>query len=98
MITALFHESFVVEDWESTKGESDMERYYWNRNKSKETAESILNWKPDGTDSAVPTAQLEAHDGFATAVENIFNEGEDEDAYRKYKEETLKLLKVGAKS
>jgi len=89
LMAALFHESFIVEDWEADKTEADMETYYWYRNKSKETAEGVLNWNADGNESA---PKKEADASFATSVENLINEDENENNISKYKEEVLKLL------
>lgn len=90
-MAALFHESFIVEDWEAEKTEADMETYYWFRNKSKETAEGVLNWNADGEETA-PKKEPDA--SFGTCVENLINEGENEYNVSKYKEEVLKLLQL----
>lgn len=87
LLTALFHESFITEPWESTKVEADMEYYDWDKNQSKESLEEILRWgKSKDEPIAVST------NGFAECVEAIFNEGENEANLQKYKEETLKVL------
>lgn len=85
LLAALFHESFIVEDWEASKTEADMEYYDWQRNKSKESTEAILNWQSDGS------SKKQADVSFATSVENLINEGENEYNISKYKEEVLKL-------
>lgn len=86
LLTALFHESFITESWESLKVEADMEYYDWNNNKSKESTENILKWgKAEGD-------PIKSTDDFAKSVEKIFNEGENEPNLLEYKEETLKVL------
>lgn len=89
LMTALFHESFVFEDWEAEKMEADMETYYWYRNKSKVTAEGVANWSADGKK---PSPEKEVDPNYGKAVENLINEGENEYNVRKYKEEVLKLI------
>lgn len=88
LLTAVFHESFIVEPWESLKVEADMEYYDWQNNKSKENTESILRW---GKPSNEP---IKSTDSFAKSVEKIFNEGENEPNLHEYKEETLRLLEL----
>lgn len=88
LLTALFHESFIVEPWESLKIEADMEYYDWQNNKSKETTEAILRW---GKSNNEPVKSTEA---FAKSVEKIFNDGENQPNLQEYKEEVLKLLEL----
>ncbi|XP_055911099.1 28S ribosomal protein S35, mitochondrial [Eupeodes corollae] len=89
LLTACYHESFVTEPWEATKSEADMETYYFNRNKSKVSAEAILNWgKPE--DAKKTTAS----EGFAKSVENLINEGENEYNIQKYKDEVKQMLGI----
>lgn len=88
LLTALFHESFIVEPWESLKVEADMEYYDWQNNQSKKTVETILRWgKP-------PTEPVKSTDDFAKCVEKIFNDGENDQNLLEYKEEVLKLLEL----
>ncbi|XP_058834848.1 small ribosomal subunit protein mS35 [Topomyia yanbarensis] len=87
LLTALFHESNVVESWEETKSEADMEYYDFQRNRSKVSSESILNWgKAEGD------VRLNAPLSYASSVEQLFNDGENEYNLSKYKEQTLSLL------
>jgi small subunit ribosomal protein S35 len=85
LLTALLHESKIVEPWESTKVEADMEEYIWSRNQSKDTAEAVANWGNDKKDVAISAS-------FGKSVENLINEGENDYNISKYKEEVLKLL------
>lgn len=87
LITALFYESFNVEQWEALKSEADMEYYDWNRNKSKETVEAILTYGGRKDDGAKKST-----DAFAASVEQLFNDGENEQNLQAYKNEVLKLL------
>ncbi|XP_053687814.1 28S ribosomal protein S35, mitochondrial [Sabethes cyaneus] len=89
LLTALYHESNVVEPWEETKSEADMEYYAFHRNRSKKNSESILNWgKSDGETFSEAPAE------YASSVEQLFNEGENEYNIQKYKEQTLMLLGI----
>lgn len=85
LLTALFYESFKVEQWEALKSEADMEYYDWNRNKSKESIQEILTYGERNGDEKSTAA-------FATAVEQLFNEGENELNLQTYKNEVMKLL------
>ncbi|KXJ76823.1 hypothetical protein RP20_CCG008872 [Aedes albopictus] len=88
LLTALFHESNVVEPWEDTKTEADMEYYDFQRNVSKVNAEAILNWGKAEDESF----RQEAPVSYGTAVEQLFNDGENEYNLQKYKEQTVQLL------
>lgn len=88
LLTALFHESYIVEPWESLKVEADMEYYDWQKNQSKETIEAILKWGKSSNEPIKSTAN------FAKSVEKIFNEGENDENLQEYKEEVLKLLEL----
>lgn len=93
LMAALFHESFIFEDWEAEKTEADMETYHWYRNKSKITAEGVANWNANGLET---TPKIEVNVDFRKAVETLINEGENEYNVSKYKEEVLKLLGLKA--
>lgn len=87
LLTALYHESNMVEPWEDTKTEADMEYYDFQRNVSKVSAEAILSWgKAEGE------AHQEAPASYGTTVEQLFNDGENEYNLQKYKEQTVQLL------
>lgn len=90
LLTACYHESFITEPWEATKSEADMETYYFERNKSKVSAEAILNWGKgeDAKDKVAPS------EGFAKSVENLINEGENEYNIQKYKDEVKQMLGI----
>ncbi|XP_055619173.1 28S ribosomal protein S35, mitochondrial [Toxorhynchites rutilus septentrionalis] len=87
LLTALYHESNIVEPWEETKSEADMEYYDFNRNRAKISSEAILNWnKPEDVQ------RVEAPQSYARSIEQLFNDGENEYNLQKYKEQTLSLL------
>ena len=88
LLTALFHESFIVEPWESLKVEADMEYYDWQDNVSKVTTEAILRWGKSTNEPVKSTVD------FAKSVEKIFNEGENDQNLQEYKDEVLKLLEL----
>lgn len=87
LLAAVFHESWVTEPWEAEKTEADMEEYIWSRNRSKETAEAVLNW-PTLERTKTPTQ------AFVASVERLINEGENEQNVDGYKEQVLKLLEL----
>lgn len=86
LITALFHESWVIESWEASKVEADMEYYDWNRNKSKESSTSIINFKNSNN--------IQPPETYCKSVENLFNEGENQYNLNKYKEEVLQMFNI----
>lgn len=86
LLTALYHESNIFEDWESTKSEADMEYYDWHRNNSKVTSTEVLNWP------AIGEKKIEPPQEYVKSVEAIMNEGENEYNLNNYKEQVLKML------
>lgn len=86
LLTALYHESWVVEPWEEVKTEADMEYYDWEKNPSKKSMEAVLRWEKSA-DEPIPSLN-----SYANIVENIFNDGETRENLEEYKEEVMKLL------
>lgn len=86
LLTALYHESNITEEWESSKQEADMEYYDWYRNKSKINSTEILNWRSN-SDKKIDPPQ-----GYISTVEALMNEGENDYNLNKYKEEVVKML------
>lgn len=84
--SALYHESNLVEDWEATKSEADMEYYDWNHNKSKVSATEILNSKSESAE------KIEPPQDYAKSVEELLNDGENDYNLDKYKEQVVKML------
>lgn len=93
LLTACYHESFITEPWESTKAEADMERYYFERNKAKQSSEAILNWGVPSDGSAEPKR---ASKSYAESVEQLINEGENEQNLARYKQEVVQMLGIKA--
>lgn len=91
LLTACYHESFITESWEATKSEADMEYYDYNRNKSRESVEAILNW---GANVQNEKEKSKATEGFVQSIEKLINEGENEYNLNKYKEEVVKMLSL----
>lgn len=93
LLTALFHESYVVEPWEAMKTEADMEYYDWNRNKSKETIGEILNYSATGSSSEkVDLDSNKEVQEYARSVEKYLNEGENSENIKYYKDSVLAVL------
>lgn len=87
-IVALYHESNLVEEWENSKVEADMEVYIWDRNQSKIAATEYLNYK--STSDKV----IEPPEEYGKSVEALLNEGENEYNLDKYKEQVVKMLGI----
>lgn len=85
LITALFHESWKVEPWESEKSEADMEYYNWENNASKRNIEAIFSKRAED----IPDINV-----YSEAVSNLMNEGENEYTISKYREAVRKILNV----
>ncbi|KAL3275701.1 hypothetical protein HHI36_020451 [Cryptolaemus montrouzieri] len=66
LITALYHESLTVEEWEKLKSEADMEYYNWNDSKSKINVEKIF-----GKESK----NISHIDEYSESISNLMNEG-----------------------
>lgn len=86
LLTALYHEAWVVEPWEEVKTEEDMEYYDWEQNQSKKSIEAVLRWEKSA-DEPIPSLNA-----YADVVEKLFNEGETVEALEEYKAEVLKLI------
>jgi len=88
LLTALYHESNTIEDWEASKVEADMEIYIWANNKSKQVATEILNWMSTSDEKVEPPQE------YGSTVETLLNDGENEYNLDKYKEQVVKMLGI----
>lgn len=86
LLLALYHESNLLEDWESSKVEADMELYDWQTNRSKVAASEILNYNSKSDQKIEPPQE------FGKSVETLLNEGENNYNLDKYKEQVVKML------
>lgn len=93
LLTALFHESWQVEAWESEKSEADMEYYDWDASASHRSVRDLLTWVPDGTAERSKDVQADLQ-AFKTAVSTMMNEGEETYTLNRYKEEARNLLSL----
>lgn len=91
LLTALYHESYLTEDWESSKSLADMEYYDWHQHKSKFTSTEILNWSPNGIKTE---NQKQPSQGYVESVETLMNEGENIYNLEKYKEQVVGILNL----
>ncbi|XP_012285185.1 28S ribosomal protein S35, mitochondrial [Orussus abietinus] len=92
LLTALYCESWKVEDWEAEKAEADMEYYDWDASKSRQTLVTIRAWPNVPTDSdydSIPHAVE-----YKVALSDLINNGEDEHSINKYKEAVKNLLNL----
>lgn len=110
LLTALFHESWKTESWESEKEELDMERYVWDGSQSQRNVLGIIRaTKKTEMDGAEPTpitsgltaemadsdiVSLDAVLAYGQSVTKLNNEGEDEQTLRTYKETVERLLNL----
>ncbi|CAG9790551.1 unnamed protein product [Diatraea saccharalis] len=99
LLTACYHESLNVEEWEKDKTEDDMEYYDWDKNASKK---SLVQWylrmKNENVDlkdeqfieydiSQIPNAE-----SYKNAVSSLMNDGENESTVNNYAKEVRALL------
>ncbi|KAK9876773.1 hypothetical protein WA026_015010 [Henosepilachna vigintioctopunctata] len=85
LVTALYHESWIVEEWEKLKSEADMEYYDWNKSKSKTSIEEMFGKKSN----EVPHIEQ-----YSNALNNLMNDGENEYNIAKYGDAVRKLLQL----
>ncbi|KRT80098.1 hypothetical protein AMK59_6902 [Oryctes borbonicus] len=85
LLTAVYHESWAVEPWETLKSEADMEYYDWNNNASKKTVEQMF--KKEAKD-------IENINEYITAVSSLMNEGESDYTVNNYGLAVRKLLNL----
>ena len=80
-----------VEDWESEKAESDWEKFYWEKSKSKDTiVDYIKQIKPDIKEEDI--INDEKIKSYAESVSKLFDEKENKTNLEEYKQNVLKLL------
>lgn len=89
LLTALYHESKNIEEWEGLKVEADMEKYIWENNKSKKSATEILNWNNTSSEIIPPKE-------YGESVEALMNEGENDYNLNSYKERVTQMLGLQA--
>ncbi|XP_063221170.1 small ribosomal subunit protein mS35 [Bacillus rossius redtenbacheri] len=90
ILTALYHESWNVEPWESEKSEVDMEYYDWDTSVSRQCVTTMLGW-PDKDCEPGPDDQPHVLE-YRDAVSALRNEGEDDYTLYKYKQSVKKLV------
>lgn len=87
LLTALYHESWIVEQWENEKCEADLEYYDWENSRSKENVVALLKCRNEESELSSPII-----DEYKNAVINLFDEGENDYNIHKYKEASSALL------
>ncbi|GFS17366.1 28S ribosomal protein S35, mitochondrial [Elysia marginata] len=107
LLTAVYFESWKTETWEQGKQLSDMETYVWDMNKSRETcltllatmrakdkgSESVGDLKLSGAEARAICDLAEVRE-YKTAVENLFNDGENSETLDAYKAAVERLLQL----
>lgn len=104
LLTACYHESWNLEDWEKDKSEDDMEYYDWNTNGSKK---SLINWFYKCNNESISLTETEYinfddtqipnSEEYKAAVSGIFNDGESDATLNNYDTAVRKLLGLSAK-
>ncbi|XP_050676748.1 28S ribosomal protein S35, mitochondrial [Leptidea sinapis] len=99
LLTATFHESWAVEDWEKQKSEEDMEYYNWDNNKSKR---NLIDWylKVKNEDRLLTDDEYKSFDvseiphanEYKETVSDLFNVGENKETLSRYDTVVRKLL------
>lgn len=103
LLTACYHESWNVEEWEREKTEEDMEYYEWNNNISKR---NLVDWFLLSTNDSRKLSNEEYREFDVTVVPNgetykdsvssYFNDGESEAVVKNYAKVVRKLLGLPA--
>ncbi|XP_059050342.1 small ribosomal subunit protein mS35 [Achroia grisella] len=99
LLTACYHESWNLEEWEREKMEEDMEYYNWDKNPSKR---NLVKWylktQNQSTDLAedeltnFDVTQIPNGEEYKVAVSSYMNDGESAETVEKYGEAVRKLL------
>ncbi|XP_034838968.1 small ribosomal subunit protein mS35 [Maniola hyperantus] len=99
LLTACYHESWSVEDWEGDKTLTDMEYYDFNLNQSKK---NLVNWhfKCNNEEKSLSNEEYVSFEvstipnatEYKNAVSSLFNDGESEATLKTYDENVRKLL------
>lgn len=99
LLTACYHESWNLEDWEKSKTEDDMEYYDFDKNQSKKHA---INWYmasnndfkelTDDEYVSYDISQIPNGEEYKDAVSKLMNDGESEETVENYGQAVRKLL------
>ncbi|KAL4712776.1 hypothetical protein ACJJTC_019428 [Scirpophaga incertulas] len=99
LLTACYHESWNVEDWEHDKTEEDMEYYDWDKNASKK---SLVQWHLRATNMPNDLSDMDYveydiskipnGEEYKNAVSSLMNNGESEETLKNYGAAVRKLL------
>jgi len=82
LITALYHESWVREDWE-VKEDEDKENFSWDMGSMREAVERLVQVEESPDVLA-----------YKEATSRLLNEGENEQSLRSYKDKVERMLKL----
>ncbi|BET02581.1 ribosomal protein S35 [Nesidiocoris tenuis] len=87
LLTALYHESWIREPWEDERATADYEYFDWDASISKANVEFFL--KSTNQEFSSKSNEIEAYKAATIAV---FDEGENDYNWNKYKEASERLL------
>lgn len=103
LLTASYHESWNVEEWEREKTEEDMEYYDWKNNTSKR---NLVDWYllltndsrklSDEEYRSFDISVIPSGESYKDAVSSYFNDGESEVVVKNYAKVVRKLLGLPA--
>lgn len=99
LLTACYHESWNLEDWERDKTEDDMEYYDFDNNASKR---NLVDWyfKSNNESKSLTDDEYKSFDvsvipegeNYRNAVSSLFNDGESDATVKNYARAVRKLL------
>lgn len=93
VLTALFHESWTIEEWEKEKSVMDMEYYDWKLQPSYQSYMKLKAYPSQDTSQVEKELDQDPlTNKYAKAVSDLFNQGEDVYTLARYKEATLEIL------
>ncbi|XP_072750893.1 small ribosomal subunit protein mS35 isoform X1 [Anoplolepis gracilipes] len=92
LLTAVYHESWRTESWETEKSIADMEYFNWDTSQSHTNLVTLYTWPTLPVDydyETIPHAME-----YKIAVSDLTNNGEDQYSINKYKEAVKNLLNL----
>ncbi|KAF6016812.1 mRpS35 [Bugula neritina] len=91
LLTALYFESWKVEDWESEITWADLKTYEYDKSSNKVKVEAIVEQLPHAKDDKWKKSSLKKYE---EAISNLHNQGESQETLTQYKRAVMNLLKL----
>ena len=92
LLTALYHVSWRIEPWEAEKSEDDMEYYYWDKRKSRQTLTAVHCWPNSPTDTNYESIPHVTE--YKNAVSELMNNEENHFFLNQYKQAVKNVLNI----